>query len=130
MKKYVADTHALLWYLTDSSSLGSVASRVFDEGAKGEALIFVPAIVLAELYFANEKLHRPLSFNDEFARLAGAGQFVLVPFQPEDVLDFDTDAAAREMHDRMIVGCARRLGAACLSCDSVITSSGLVETVW
>jgi len=51
MKEYVADTHALLWYLTNSSLLGKDASTAFDEADSGNALIYIPVIVLAELYF-------------------------------------------------------------------------------
>jgi hypothetical protein len=47
-----------------------------------------------------------------------------------DVLSFDQDAAVPEMHDRMIVGLARRLGARCISRDPLIVNSGLVSVVW
>lgn len=56
MNLYVADTHALFWYFTGSPRLGTKAKDCFDEGVRGEALIYLPAIVLAELYFLNEKL--------------------------------------------------------------------------
>lgn len=52
---YVADTHALFWYLTNSPRLGAQASSAFDEGVRGRAVIYVPAVVLAELYYLNEK---------------------------------------------------------------------------
>ena len=97
---------------------------------RGQAVIYVPAIVLAELYFLNEKGGRPLDFPSEYARLRQSGQFVFVAFLPEDVLDFDVDAAVPEMHDRIIVGVARRLSAVCLSVDPYIVDSGLVRVVW
>jgi len=39
LKAYVADTHALFWYLTASPRLGAQAKSAFDEGARGEAAI-------------------------------------------------------------------------------------------
>ena len=54
----------------------------------------------------------------------------MVEFAPSDVLDFDQDAAVPEMHDRIIIGVARRLGAACLSRDPLIVGSGLASIVW
>ena len=48
----------------------------------------------------------------------------------DDVLDFDKDSAVREMHDRMIVGAARRLNVPLLTKDQNITASGLVKIVW
>jgi len=130
MNRYVADTHALFWYLTASPRLGHQARSAFDEGAYGQAVIYVPVIVLAELYFLNEKAGRPLDFRSEYVRLRQSGQFVCVAFLPEDILGFDTDATVPEMHDRIIVGVARRMGATCLSLDPQIVQSGLVTTVW
>jgi hypothetical protein len=69
MNRYVADTHALFWYLTASPRLGSQAKQAFEEGVRGQAVIYIPAIVLAELYFLNEKVGRPLDFPSEYDRL-------------------------------------------------------------
>ena len=60
MNFYVTDTHALFWYLINSPLLGAGASGAFDEADNGQALIYIPAIVLAELYFLNEKKQRPI----------------------------------------------------------------------
>jgi hypothetical protein len=40
MNHYVADTHALFWYLTASPQLGSQAKQAFDEGVRGQAVIY------------------------------------------------------------------------------------------
>jgi predicted nucleic acid-binding protein len=130
MNHYVGDAHALFWYLTASPRQGPAASAAFDEADAGNARIHIPAIVLAELFYLNEKLKRPLDFRDVFSRLNAAPQFVLHGFSPEDVTDFDTDSAVPEMHDRMIVGLARRLGYPCITKDQSITNSGLVSVVW
>jgi PIN domain nuclease of toxin-antitoxin system len=130
MNRYVVDTHALFWYLTASPKLGPRAKAAFDEGAAGAAILMVPVIVLAELHFLNEKAGRPLDFPTEYERLRRAGQMEFVPFAAEDVLDFDADAKVPEMHDRIIVGVARRAGAACLSRDAEIIASGSVTALW
>ncbi len=128
--RYVADTHAIFWYLVDSPRLSNAASTIFDKADAGGAVIYLPAIVLAELYFLNEKVGRPLDFTREFERLRQSGQFILVDFAAQDVLDFDLDANVPEMHDRMIAGMARWLNAPCLTCDRQITASGVVATIW
>jgi PIN domain nuclease of toxin-antitoxin system len=130
MKSYVADTHALYWYLINSPQLGPSASQIFDDAAGGAALIYLPAIVLAELYFLNKKQGQPIDFAMTFAQLKAKSQFVFVSFEAADVLDFDANAAAPEMHDRMIVGAAKRLGFPCLTRDHQIVGSGLVATIW
>jgi PIN domain nuclease of toxin-antitoxin system len=49
VNSYVADTHALYWYLRNSTRLGRQASLAFDEADQGAAQIYISAIVLAEL---------------------------------------------------------------------------------
>lgn len=129
MNTYVADTHALYWYLAEPGRLGEAVGDAFDEAARGEATICIPAIVMAELYYLNEKLGGPLDMSETFDELSSSGQFHFASFEAEDVLDFDKDAIP-EMHDRIIVGVARRLDAVCLTRDSQIAAAEVVPTVW
>ena len=69
MSDYVTDTHALYWYLTASPKLGANAQAAFLEGEQGQARIYVPSIVLAELYYLNVKYNQPLAFAQEYERL-------------------------------------------------------------
>jgi PIN domain nuclease of toxin-antitoxin system len=130
MNEYVTDTHSLLWYLIDSPLLGKNASAVFDDSSDGVALIYVPSIVLAELYYSNVKYKFMADFPHEFQKIKQSSQFILMSFEPEDVLDFDNDSAVKEMHDRMIVGVARRLNIPLLTKDANITESNLVKVIW
>ncbi len=130
MSDYVTDTHALYWYLTASSQLGTNARQAFFEADQGSALIYVPAIVLAELYYLNKKYGEPLDFASAFDQLQRSAQFVLLPFDPTDVLDFEANAAVPEMHDRIVAGVAKRLGMPCVTRDPRIINSGLVSTIW
>jgi PIN domain nuclease of toxin-antitoxin system len=130
MTTYVADTHALYWYLVDSRTLGRNASVAFDEAAAGRATILIPAILLAELFYLNQKHCRPLDFAHQYGLLSAAAQFQLILFDPTDVLDFDADSAVPEMHDRLIVGLARRRAATLLTRDAEITSAALVPILW
>lgn len=130
MNEYVTDTHSLLWYLTTHTSLGKNATVAFEEAKNGLALIYIPAIVIAEIYYLNRKRNYIKDFPADFQRIKQSGQFILVPFEADDVLDFDKDSAVNEMHDRIIVGVARRLKAPILTVDRNIIMSGLVEIVW
>ncbi len=130
MNKYVTDTHSLFWYLLNLPFLSANANAVFDEAKNGNALIYIPAIVFAELFYMNVKLKNQIDFAVEFQKIKQSSQFVFVPFEADDVLDFDADSAVKEMHDRMIVGVARRLNAPLLTKDVNITASGLVKIVW
>ena len=130
MSDYVTDTHALYWYLTASPKLGANAQAAFLAGEQGQARIYVPSIVLAELYYLNVKYNQPLAFAPEYERLTGGGQFHFVDFRAADVLRFDLLAAIPEMHDRMIVGVAHALQLPLLTRDREISTSGVVHTIW
>ena len=130
MDEFVADTHTLIWYFTDSRKLGRNATKALADADNGEAIIHVPVIALAEMYYANVKTGYPINFAETYQQLDSSNQFVLTPFEAEDVLDFDRDLVVSEMHDRIIVGLARRLGCPLLTVDKNITASGAVEVVW
>ena len=126
----VSDTHLLFWQLTATPRLGAKAKTAFDTVAAGDATIIVPVIVLADLYFLNEKAGQPVYFNATWRRLELSPQFVLAPMAPKDVLDFAVDVAVPEMHDRIVAGLARRLGVACLTRDEALIGSARIDTVW
>ena len=127
---YVVDTHALFWRLTIDSKLSRRADEIFDAAERGETLLIIPAIVLAELYHLNQKLKTPLDFAVIFKRLAESPAFEMVPFHPADVLDFAANAAITELHDRMIAGLARRLDAPLITLDPIITASRVAKVEW
>jgi hypothetical protein len=56
--------------------------------------------------------------------------FRFVDFKADHVLDFDHDALVPEMHDRIIAGLARRLGAPLLASDPQIAEANLAQVVW
>jgi PIN domain nuclease of toxin-antitoxin system len=127
---YVTDTHTLFWHLTNSPRLGAQAAQAFREASSGAALIYVPVIVLAELYYLNRKQGDVLDFHAVVKRLQRSQAYLLVPFRPGEVLDLDLDRAVPEMHDRIIVGVARRLNAPLLTVDPQIIQSNPVTIVW
>lgn len=130
MNRYVIDTHALFWYLTGSPRLSVAAKAVFEEGIAQTAILVIPVIVLAELYYLNEKAGRPLDFAKEYARIENSSQFEILSLHAQDVVDFAKDTSIVEMHDRMIAGVARRLNAACVSRDRNITASTQIKVIW
>jgi hypothetical protein len=78
----------------------------------------------------NVKLGRPIDFAAEVQRLSRTGHITLLPLLARDMLDFDSDQAVPEMHDRMIAGVARRMNAVLSTRDPLIVASNVVATVW
>jgi PIN domain nuclease of toxin-antitoxin system len=52
--KYVADTHALVWYFTSDQRLGKIAYKAL-QASKEKNGILVPTIVLAELLYISKR---------------------------------------------------------------------------
>jgi len=42
------DTHALIWWFTDRPKISAKAAEIFERCEKGESVLFVPSIVIAE----------------------------------------------------------------------------------
>jgi predicted nucleic acid-binding protein len=122
--------HALYWYLTARPTLGAKAQAAFLAGEQERVIIYIPSIVIAELYCLNLKLGRPLDFAQEFQRLAAARQYRFVDFRAADVLHFDALSAIPEMHNRIVTGVAYALGLPLLTRDQAIDDSGIVQTLW
>jgi predicted nucleic acid-binding protein len=99
-------------------------------GEQGQTFIYIPSIVLAELYFLNVKYNQPLLFAQEYERLTGSGQFRFVEFCAADVLRFDALTTIPEMHDRMIAAVAHALQLPLLTRDGEIVTSGIIQTIW
>jgi PIN domain nuclease of toxin-antitoxin system len=127
---YVVDTMALIWYLKKDKKLSADASVIFAAAEREETNLIVSAISLAELYYANKKWGLFPDFSKVYADLRARSYFSFVAFMPEDVPDFDRDAAIPEMHDRIIAGLARRLTVPLVTSDPLIFSAHTVKVVW
>lgn len=128
--QYVLDSNALIWYLKQDKKLGLRAHAVFEAAERGETLLIISAIVVSELYYANGKHRLFKNFSETYQELKARPYFEFVPLEADDVLDFDRDAVVPEMHDRIIVGLARRLGAPLVTSDPLIIAANLVDVVW
>ena len=81
--QFVPDTHALFFYLTDSSKLKAGAKVVFARFDHGEVTLFVPWIVIAELFWLARKLASSMDFDNEFQKLLNHPQIVFVGLDAE-----------------------------------------------
>jgi PIN domain nuclease of toxin-antitoxin system len=128
--RYVVDTHALIWHLKANPALGRSAAAVFAAAARGQTLLLVPSIVIAEMYYVDNKHGLFRDFATVFHDLNRQAYIQMIALTAHDVLDFGRDNQIPEMHDRIIVGVARRFSAPLLSQDTVITAFDRVKTVW
>lgn len=132
MQSAVADSHCLIWMTAAPARLGRHASKFLARAARGETLVFVPALVLVEIAEA--------VWRGRFEPQAGWSrwqeQLLANPsFQPASL----TATIALRAHslyaipargDRLLAATALELGCPLITRDPVIAASGLVATLW
>ncbi len=126
---YVADTNALYWYLTGDKKLTPAAKAIFEAAKEGQTRLCVSVISLAELYWILQKKPLAQTFAQIYRDLKTTPYFEFISLEPDQVLDFAQDMAIPEMHDRIIVGLARRLKAPLITSDKLIRATNLLRTI-
>ena len=98
MPAVVADTHAIVWYLTNSPRLSPAAAKAFDDASAAGDSILIPSISLVELTYLVEKGRVPAEARK---RLVDA---LAQPGGPYELAPLDGRvAAAVELIDRSVV---------------------------
>lgn len=130
---FVLDTNALLHYASGNpKKLGRATRRAFDRYERGEATLYVPAVVVIETWMLARRGTIQLKGTLEgWWRSVSSPGLVQVELTAEDVwvaagLDWDHP----DLFDRLIVASALRLDCPLLTKDGEITDWGGVETAW
>jgi len=126
---FVADTHALVWHLTDDGRLGRAARRAFRSADGGRDLCYVPAISLVEVTLLYEKGRLRVSPARILETLAGHAGYAVLPLDIEQSLAFGSFPAVRDPMDRLVLAAARATSSRLVSADEALDGHG-VERVW
>lgn len=127
---YVADTHALVWFLLKDAQLGIGALAAFQSPTSE---IIIPTIALAEIAFLNSRGRIAIDLTNTLSFIASATNCQTYPLD-EKVAQLLPKTL--KIHDAIIVATAILfrdvLGkpATLVTRDAAITSSGLIDTVW
>jgi PIN domain nuclease of toxin-antitoxin system len=128
----VADTHALVFHAAGGGKLGPKARAHFDACERGQAIVYVPVVVMWEVSLLARavriSLHRSLSAfcEDLFSNPA----YQPLPLTPEQVLLADEMRFTRDPFDALIVAVARDLRLPLITRDNAIRESGTVRIIW
>ena len=128
-KRFVADTHALVWFFTEDSRLGTASRDVFRKASPG-CKIIVPVIVLAELLHLSRRNRVPLSFSETIESLEVHPGFEIVPLTDSIVKIAAQLPESLEMHDALITATALHHNATLLTKDKHIIETASVRTLW
>ena len=127
---FVVDTNALWWFLTSPNRLSARALNVFRSAVQGDAVIVVPAIVIAEFYFLSVKLGQPFAPTALLDALEDASGIELSPLGRTQLERLDSFPEIPEMHDKLVAAESVMLNAPVITRDGALIRSRHVETVW
>jgi len=127
---FVADTHALLWWFTDSSKISLKASDIFEKCEKGELVIFIPTIVIAESLSIFEKKRISFDFEDLFKRIHSSENFMLIALDYPILQEMIGMRDVLELHDKIIAATAKYLKVPIITKDKTLQNLSSVKTIW
>ena len=125
----VADTHALLWWFTESPKLGSKASQSFAKCEAGELTIVIPTIVIAEALSIFDKKRIFFDFKRLFKQIHESENFILVPLDYPILQQMVDLKEIPELHDKIILSTAKHLDLPIITKDKRIQNFPNVETI-
>lgn len=134
MNRYVTDTHALLWHLSQDSALSSEAARLFNDADRGQVTIVIPTIVIVEITYLCERQRVP------FEQIKRILSLVQLPNSQYHSAPLDLSVAEElqrvardlvpDMPDRIIAATALHLGLPLITRDSKLQTCSLVTCIW
>ena len=127
---YVVDTHALIWYLTNSKQLPAKVKQIFESVEKGKAIVVIPIIVLSEIIYIIEKKKLELKFLNLIEKIESNENYIICPLDLSILKILFNLNAIKEMHDRIIAATAQYYSAPLITKDSEIVASKSIETFW
>ena len=127
---FVTDTHALLWWFTDSPQIGSNASEIFAKCEKGELAIFVPSIVIAEALSIFDKKRILFNFKALFRHISTSENFVIIALDYQVLQKMIDLKDISELHDKIIAATAKYLNLPIITKDEILRKRAVVKTIW
>lgn len=134
MSRSVSDTHALHWHLVGNTKLSATARQIFEATDRGQHQIVIPAIVLIEFVYLEEKGRLDGTRVDQLFTLLDTpgGSYIVAPLDAAiaQALRRVPRTLVPEMPDRIITATALALGLPLITRDGMIQRSALVQTIW
>ena len=127
---FVADTHSLLWWFTDSPKLSRRAHSVFEKCEQGESVIFVPSIVIAEALSIFERKRVSFDFKKLLKKINESENFAIIALDLPILRKMIDLKDVPELHDKIIVSTAKYLNLPVITKDETIHNLSHIRAVW
>ena len=127
---FCMDTHAIYWRRIGSSRLSATADQVFEDAIQDKAILVVPYVVVAELFYLLQKHGQSALFGPLLVDFQNFPYYRLEPLTISDLAALDTLPEIPEMHDRLIALAGKRLGATIVTKDEHLCASQQLTCLW
>jgi len=124
---FVADTHALVWYLTGDERLGDTAEQLLRQADSGEVSVVIPTIVMAEAMFISERTGA--SFEALLDKIESGSNYEVYPLNIKVVKQMNGMDEDYSIHDKAIAATSEILEATTITNDKEIRKAD-TETAW
>lgn len=129
----VADTHAVIWYISNDTRLSPAAKQIFADAVRNGYHIAVSAITLVEIVYLVEKDRVSAERFTQLMNLLEDVDSVLIEISLTPAIGRTLSRVNREeipdMPDRIIAATALHLNVPVISRDGKIKASG-ITTIW
>jgi PIN domain nuclease of toxin-antitoxin system len=134
MASVVADTHVIVWYLSDTSRLSTESLAALDGAIESNHPIYLSAISLVEIIYLVEKRRLPTEILTRILTALDERNFGLVLISlernvAEKLREIDK-AIVPEMPDRIIAATALYLDIPLVTRDLKIQNLSVIQTIW
>ena len=119
------DTHALFWFLSGDKRLPNRTRSQIETASR----VFIPTIVLLELFYLIEKKNVGDKFTLVLQRLRTDERFTIVSLDIATVQVVTELPSNLEIHDRVILASAKILGVPIVTKDQIIQQH-FKNTMW
>ena len=127
---FVTDTHALLWWFTDSPKISQKATEIFEKTEKGENVIFIPTIVMAEALSIFDKKRISFDFKKLFKKILGSENYAFVSLDVPVLKKLIEIKDIPELHDKIIVSTAKHLNCPLITKDKTLQNLSYLRIIW
>lgn len=127
---YITDTHSFIWYLTDDQRLSQKAYAIFEACDRGEEIIGIPTIVLAEMIHICEKKRANIKFKSILEKMSSSLNYQPLSLTMSIILKIIDLTQIPDMYDRIIIATASMINGTLITKDKDIRESNLVKTLW
>jgi PIN domain nuclease of toxin-antitoxin system len=133
MGAFVADTHAVIWYILNQQALSARALAAFDDAAGSGNPVYVSVISFVEIRYLVEKRKLSELFVERLDEALASANAVLVPIPltleiAHAIVGIPRNSVP-DMPDRIIAATALHLNLPLITRDHKIHSSA-IETIW